>query len=804
MTIRLTRAATLLAASLLSIAWAGSGRAQDDMPAVPYDPVLDARAAAARADPAEALSRYLRILADRPRDLAALTGAGRAALDIGDGNAAIGFYARAEQVAPTDGKVKAGLAAALVQIGQPRAALKLFDQAVALGVPESGIAADRGLAWDLRGDPKRAQRDYALALTAGPNDETTRRMALSMGISGDRAGAMTVLDPLLRKQDKAAWRARAFIYALTGDAQSASDTVKLLMPSNQAAAIAPFLGKLATLKPAQKAMAVNFGQIPPDPDSDAKSRTQMASADDVLSSASPFGGALPPASDSIGPDRALIPSGKPFGRASADADADDGGEAAPPAPVEGSRTRRRPGRASEEFVVAPDVSRIGITSADTRSVAAPGRIATPSSNVATAERGAGQAARASVPASSGGIDARWALAANGAAVPPAASRTMAPQSAPATIVREQVSPVQAAADAAAARRAITAASSANAAPAPSATFDGKFADAAARAIAPPTPAASQQATVSAASPPQAGTVSRDFSGDDGASASMPVRMASSVAVTPAAKPAPPPATRPAAGNLASIGTFDLKAGPVGKPAAKAKTETPPTGKTAPVDKTKTEAGAAKSKAAADKADSAKSRDDPCADEAASKSSRGAKSHRTRSKCPADDSRTKEAEASKTKDKASASADESCGENVKGKARGKAKKPDAKCAALAAKDSKGKDGKAAKDKSASKDDARTADAKDKTSGSERYWVQVASGANKSDLGKEWDKVKGKSRLLAARTPSSAPWKASNRLVVGPFKTDEEAQQFVNQLGKQGVSGIQWTSRKGTSVEKLETK
>jgi hypothetical protein len=276
-------------------------------------------------------------------------------------------------------------------------------------------------------------------------------------------------------------------------------------------------------------------------------------------------------------------------------------------------------------------------------------------------------------------------------------------------------------------------------------------------------------------------------------------------VTQPSKPSPPPATRPTPGNLASIESFDLKATPASRAAAKAKTEALATARIAPGDKTKTDASAAKGKAATDKADGTKSKDDPCAAEIPSKSARGAKSRTTRSaKCPPGDARTKEAEANKAKDKASASAEDACGESTRGKTRGKARKPDAKCAALAVKDSKGKDGKAIKDKSASKDDAKAADAKDKTSGSERYWVQVASGANRSDLGKEWDKVKGKSRLLAGRTPSSSPWKASNRLVVGPFKTDEEAQQFVNQLGKQGVSGIQWTSRKGVSVEKLQAK
>ncbi|MFZ4745651.1 MAG: tetratricopeptide repeat protein, partial [Sphingomonas sp.] len=140
-------------------------------------------------DPVERLGRYIRILTSSPRDLTALLGAGEAALDVGDANAALGFYARAEDVAPSSGRVKAGLGSSLVMIERPDDALRLFAQAVALGMPEADIARDRGLAYDLRGDSKRAQNDYALAMQRGRDDELVRRYALSLGISGDRAGA---------------------------------------------------------------------------------------------------------------------------------------------------------------------------------------------------------------------------------------------------------------------------------------------------------------------------------------------------------------------------------------------------------------------------------------------------------------------------------------------------------------------------------------------------------------------------------------------------------------------------------------
>lgn len=211
---------------------------------------------------ADRLSRYLRELTENPRDLSALIGAGQAAIGVGDGNAALGFFGRADEISPRNPQVKAGLARSLLLVDNPRDAIKMFDQAVSLGVPEGEIAGDRGLAYDLRGDPKRAQKEYQIALARGPNDAVTRRYALSLGISGDREAALKLLDPLLYKRDQAAWRARAFVMAMTGDSAGAEKIVRQVMPDRMADAMAPFLVRLAALKPADKAAAVHFGEMP--------------------------------------------------------------------------------------------------------------------------------------------------------------------------------------------------------------------------------------------------------------------------------------------------------------------------------------------------------------------------------------------------------------------------------------------------------------------------------------------------------------------------------------------------------------
>lgn len=209
------------------------------------------------------LRRHLTDLAANPRSLQSLIGAGRAAVGVGDGHAALGFFARAEEIAPQDARVKAGMASAFVLLEQPQAAIRFFAEAVRLGAPEGEVARDRGLAYDMLGDPNRAQQDYGLALQHREDAEARRRLALSLAISGNRQAALSALDPLLRSQDRAAYRTRAFVLALTGDANGAAQAVESSMPG-QSSAMAPFLSRLAGLSPAQKAMAVHFGQFPAD------------------------------------------------------------------------------------------------------------------------------------------------------------------------------------------------------------------------------------------------------------------------------------------------------------------------------------------------------------------------------------------------------------------------------------------------------------------------------------------------------------------------------------------------------------
>ena len=157
------------------------------------------------------LQNALRRIARNSNDSSALADAGLAALKLGDTRAAIGFLAKADQIYPKSGRVKAGLARALLIEENPFGALRYFNEALKNGIPLRSIAVDRGLAFDLIGRNADAQKDYELALRHDDNDQLRSRYAISLGISGNMAKADEVLNPLLQKSDRDAWRKPCFL-----------------------------------------------------------------------------------------------------------------------------------------------------------------------------------------------------------------------------------------------------------------------------------------------------------------------------------------------------------------------------------------------------------------------------------------------------------------------------------------------------------------------------------------------------------------------------------------------------------------
>lgn len=224
-------------------------------------PALDAETAM-RLDAQRQLTEALSRIAADGSDWFALSQAGRAALALGDARAATGFLARAEALAPQDPVIKAALGAAMVQLEDAETAMRYFDAAVAAGGLDRTYIGDRGLAFDLLGDQRRAQADYAVAEREAPSAEVTRRHAISLGISGEADRAVQMLGPLLRAQDRAAWRSRAMIVAMNGRPDEARQIARTTMPGELAQAIEPYWVLLDRLTPAQLAAASHFGRFP--------------------------------------------------------------------------------------------------------------------------------------------------------------------------------------------------------------------------------------------------------------------------------------------------------------------------------------------------------------------------------------------------------------------------------------------------------------------------------------------------------------------------------------------------------------
>ncbi len=215
-----------------------------------------------RGDSATALAHYLRAITIEPNNPTYLTAAGRLALEQDDPKAAFGFLVRAASFSPRDEGVMVLLGRSLARDGRARDALRIFERAIRLGADEADVASDRGFARDLMGEPRRAQRDYQIALARRPNDVTTiSRMGLSLAISGDRAAALSTLQPLVATSDGGAQRTLAFANALTGDGAAAMTITQSAMPG-AAAGMARLVEALPHLNAEEKARAVHFGDLP--------------------------------------------------------------------------------------------------------------------------------------------------------------------------------------------------------------------------------------------------------------------------------------------------------------------------------------------------------------------------------------------------------------------------------------------------------------------------------------------------------------------------------------------------------------
>jgi len=297
-------AACALPADLLTIGGhAGVAQAQEVVQSLP-DPASN--------DLADALRR----LSQSPNNVTALVDAGNASLALGDVSGALGFFNRAQARRPEDRRVLLGLALVAVRRGEGLTAVQLFDNANAAGASMSGVAAERGLAYDLIGNNNRAQRLYRQALSREASDEVIRRLALSYAISGDAAASETTLLPLLQRQDRSAYRSRAFALAILGRDEEAITIAETMLPPRLSGRLAPYLRYMPRLTRAQQAAAANLGRFP--------AASQIGRDTPRIAAAS--GEATPPPSAPVSSGDRLTPSGAALGPAQPPAAAQSSGE----------------------------------------------------------------------------------------------------------------------------------------------------------------------------------------------------------------------------------------------------------------------------------------------------------------------------------------------------------------------------------------------------------------------------------------------------------------------------------------------
>lgn len=769
---------------------------------------------------ADALAADMRLLAANPLDIEALVTAGELTLRMGDNTAAASFFGRAEKLDPLNPRVKAGLGSLMVRAERPGEALRHFQAAEARGLDPGKYAADRGLAYDLIGEQERAQRDYRLVLRSGPNDEVTRRYALSMGISGRKKEALDLLDPLLRRSDRAAWRDRAFILAMSGDRDGAQKIANSMMSPGLGAGLSPFFDRLPTLSPSDRAFAVNFGELRATPERVADAR-------------------MVPALPRLGPDptapKVLAAAVPPKPRPVAE---DDGGK----------RKKRKKDKDLAPAVPAPtppvEVAMNPPSYFPPRATPAPASPQPPPRVVYTAPSPAPKPAPKPTPAPTPLPPPVRVAEAPKPTPLPSSVQPPAPTPAPAPVVTPPPAPLPAPVVVAAA-------------PSPAATpgfsttgVDSGVADRPTAAEAGVSPAPTATSRVSEDTVLARIIAGISVPGAELGVAPLPVRAAPPPPPPPASKPVEPVSAPKPASIPPEPRTIVRKTST--EETADAKDTR--TGKAAKVATAKGEAVDAKGRGGKAIADAKASKDDAAAlDQMGcpplTKGKAGARSRTTTRGKPSARCETADAKSARGAKEETAAFDENgCAPLTTGKAgaRGRATTGAKSTARCENADAKGtRDGKAdaialdkygcplppAKGKAGTRGrsdpvaatrgktttkgkasakcdvaDAKGAKADAATKGEPaRVWVQVAGGANQAALEKAWNALRTKAPdLFRNRQGWATPLRATNRVLTGPFKSEDEAQAFVNQLSKAGLSGFVFTSAKGQKVDRLNAK
>lgn len=726
---------------------------------------------------ADALAEQIRQLATNPTDVNAMIRAGELTLKLNDGTAAAGFFARAERIDPNNPRIKAGKAILLVQAGRPGEALRMFAEAEVLRGDVQTFAAERGLAYDLIGEQERAQRDYRLSLRYRPDDETVRRYALSLGISGKKDEALETIDALVRRSDRGAWRARAFILAMNGDSRGAERIAASMMPGGLGQGLQPFFDRLPKLGPVDRAFAVHFGEVRSSPQRIADARMTPR-----LPALQPEAG-RPVAVAAVAPlpvqhvaakdDRKAKKDRNKRGKDSRD---DRVVVAAAPAPVPLPPPPEYQGQA---------LAAIAQTTAPAYNPP-PAASGAPVFVQSIPQRPSAQAFADATPRTEPRLPP-VVLASNRATI----SALPAPRPTQERVVPAADVPVRAITPTASdTRPAMTAQSSAPlefAAPIPKATEPNTVPSVAAQlpstssevkpAFVTPAP------SLSIVPDPAANKAGRSSSVSSSVATTLPEPAEAKVAAV-AAPTRLPPVPGPVKGEDSILATIIAN---IVVPASELEGEG---AATAALDGGEPETPATPVEATPVPVVAASTAPDSEAVQATLIAQQKAADKQANDRKIAD--ATKAAEARKEAEVKKLAEEKKLAEDKKvadAKKLAETKK--------AAETKKLADAKKAEELK-KKNDPKLLEPS-------RIWVQVAGGANEGTLGKEWARVREKAPVaFKGRSGWTTPLRATNRVLTGPFKTDAEARSFVNALAKEGISAFTFTSDAGQKVARLGVK
>jgi tetratricopeptide (TPR) repeat protein len=85
---------------------------------------------------------------------------------------------------------------------------------------------------------------------------------------------------------------------------------------------------------------------------------------------------------------------------------------------------------------------------------------------------------------------------------------------------------------------------------------------------------------------------------------------------------------------------------------------------------------------------------------------------------------------------------------------------------------------------------------------RHWAQIATGRDTGALAFDWRRLKREAgTLLDKYQPQVAKWGQTNRMVVGPFASTREADQFIASLKGKTIDSFRFTSDEGEEVKPL---